>query len=523
MEPIGRRSLIVGTAAAVAALRLRNAGLPAALGRQARALVDDPFTLGVATGDPSADGFVIWTRLAPDPTNGGGMAPDPVTVGWEVAADAGFAQVVRSGSVVTTADLAHTVHVVVDGLEPDNEWWVRFTADTFTSPVGRGRTLPAGGTPPLRFAFASCQSYTSGYYTALRHLAGSGCDLWLHLGDYIYEGGGTGPVRSHGSGECLTLADYRNRYALYKTDADLQAAHAAAPVIPVWDDHEIDNDYAGDTDENGASGGPFQDRRAAGYRAWFEHQPVRLTAPTGPDLQIYRSFSWGDLAAFHMLDGRQYRDPQPCGDDLLSDCPERTTVDRTMLGADQRSWLLSGLSSSTAIWDIVGQQTVFTPLPFAGLYNTDQWDGYPQDRQRVWDVLRQRPNPVVCTGDIHAAGAARMHHDLEDVATERIGTELVGTSVSSGFADAALVDAAETLARGLPYVEYVNARQRGYALVDLTAESLRAEFRVVNDATVPNGTVSVDHVIEVAARSGAAPAPTAPPAQPVPADARFTG
>ncbi|HYI60476.1 MAG TPA: alkaline phosphatase D family protein [Acidimicrobiales bacterium] len=525
MEPIGRRSLIMGTAAAVAALRLRNAGLPALLGAQARALVDDPFTLGVATGDPTADGFVAWTRLAPDPVGGGGVGPDPVTVGWEVASDAGFAQVVRSGAVVATADLAHTVHVVVDGLEPDGEWWVRFTAETFTSPVGRGRTLPAGGTPALRFALASCQSYTSGYYTALRSLAGEGCDLWLHLGDYIYENGGSGPVRAHTPGECFTLAEYRNRYAQYKTDPDLQAAHASAPVIPVWDDHEVDNNYAGDWGADGQTAAQVRARRTAGYRAWFEHQPVRLTAPTGPGLEIYRSFSWGDLATFHMLDGRQYRDPAPCGGEL-ADCPERTAVDRSMLGAEQRSWLTSGLGRSTAVWDVVGQQTVFTPLPFGPYFNTDQWDGYPQDRQRVWEVLRQRPNPVVCTGDIHAAGVARMHHDLDDVATERIGTELVGTSISSAFTDAALTDVAETLARGLPYVEYVNARQRGYTVVDLTADALHAEFKVVSDATVPDGTVSVDHVVDVAARVVVVPPDqtgTAPPAQPVTADARFTG
>lgn len=532
VEPIGRRSLIVGAAAAVAALRLRSAGTPLPRPRQQARLVDDPFTLGVATGDPTASGFVAWTRLAPDPTNGGGVGPDPVVVTYEVASDGGFGQVVRSGEVTALADLAHTVHVDLDGLDPDAEWWVRFTADGFASPVGRGRTLPASGTSALRFGFVSCQDFVDGYYTALRGLAGEGCDLWLHLGDYMYENATpSSSVRSHGDDECFTLDQYRNRYGVIKGDADLQAAHQAAPVVVVWDDHEVDNDYAGTS----GAGGPSQviARRTAGYRAWFEHQPVRLTAPTGPDLQIHRRLSWGDLATFHMLDGRQYRDPQPCGGEL-ADCPERTAVDRTLLGADQRQWLADGIGGSSAVWDVVGNQTVFVPLPFGPAYNNDQWDGYPQDRDRVWEILKARPNPLVVTGDIHAAGVARMHATLDDPDTERIGTELVGTSVSSSF-DPGLVDAAEALVSGIPYIEYVNARQRGYTVVDLTAAGMRAEYKVVSDATVPDGSISTAFVYEQPARRVDAPVPaeesppaaggagTAPPATPISGRASFTG
>lgn len=532
MEPIGRRSLIAGTAAAVAALRLRNAGLPLPAASRAALLADAPFTLGVATGDPTADGFVAWTRLAPDPTNGGGMAPDPVAVGWEVASDPGFAQVVQSGSATATADLAHTVHVVVTGLAPASEWWVRFTVPGFTSPVGRAVTLPASGTPPLRFGFASCQSYTSGYYTALRGLAAEGCDLWLFLGDYIYENGGAGAVRDHPPGECFTLTDYRNRYGLYKSDLDLQAAHAAAPVVVVWDDHEVDNNYGDESGAGGQTPAQILARRTAGYRAWFEHQPVRLGAPTGADLQIYRRFAWGDLATFHMLDGRQYRDPAPCGGEI-ADCPEREGVDRSMLGADQRAWLTDGLAASTATWDVLGQQTVFAPMPIGPFYNTDQWDGYPQDRDRVWGALRERPNPLVLTGDIHAAGVARLHHDLTDVESERIGTELVGTSVSSSPNEALATPAVEALVRAIPWVDYVNAQKRGYVVVDLTADALHAEYKVVSDATVPDGTIATDHVVDVAARAVVPPAepvppidgevPPASPADPIPTEADFTG
>lgn len=518
MEPIGRRSLILGAAATVATLRLQSTGLALPSPARTARLDADPFALGTATGDPTATGFVAWTRLAPDPTNGGGMAPDPVAVAWEVASDPGFASVVQSGTVNAIADLAHTVHVDVDGLDPDAEWWVRFSADGFDSPVARGRTLPASGTTPLRFGFVSCQNYPSGYYTALRALAGEGVDLWLHLGDYIYENGGTGPVRSQGPDEIFTLADYRNRYGVYKSDPDLQATHHAAPMVAVWDDHEVDNNYADEDGQNDQTAEQILARRTAGYRAWFEHLPVRLTAPTGPDLKIYRRFEWGDLATFHMLDGRQYRDPAPCGGAIV-ECPERVGTGRTMLGAEQRQWLADGLAASDAVWDVVGQQTVFAPMPLGPFFNLDQWDGYPEDRQAVWELLRRRPNPVVCTGDIHAAGVARLHHDLEDIASERIGTELVGTSVSSTF-PADLVDAAEGLIAPLPWIDYVNPRQRGYTVVDVTAGKLVATYKVVSDTSVPDGTISVAHVVEVDARTGTNPPPTTSTTTPAPPSSR---
>jgi alkaline phosphatase D len=503
-----RRALLIGAATAVAAVRLGATAL-AAPARRAP-LPADPFTLGVASGDPAADGFVLWTRLAPDPLNGGGMPPEPVAVTWEVAGDATFSSVALGGVVNAVADLAHTVHVEVAGLEPDTAYWYRFTVEGWDSPVGRARTLAVGSPEALRFGFVSCQNYASGYYPALAALATEDCDLWLHLGDYIYENEGGGPTRSHGPDECFTLAQYRDRYALYKTDPDLQAAHHAAPVIPIWDDHEVDNNYTVVDDA----------RQTAAYRAWFEHLPVRLSAPDGPSLQIFRRFRWGDLATLHMLDGRQYRDPPPCGGGL-ADCPERLGEDRTLLGAEQQAWLQAGLGSSDAVWDVVGQPVVFSPLPFGPLFNNDQWDGYPLQRDRVWSMLKLRPNPVVVTGDIHAAGVAGLHGTLGDVSTTRIGTELVGTSVSSRF-DPALIDAAEALIQALPYVEYGNARDRGYTIVDLTRERMRATFKVVSTIDSREATVSVAYVADVAARSEAV-APPAPPAAPVPAAASYTG
>ncbi|QYG94146.1 alkaline phosphatase [Iamia sp. SCSIO 61187] len=534
MEPIGRRSLLVGAAATVAAVRLRSLLAPLPAG--AAPLPVDPFTLGVATGDPTSSGFIAWTRLAPDPTNGGGMPPDDVPVEWVVARDAAMSDVAASGTVAAVAELAHTVHVDVTGLAPDREWFVQFHVEGWSSPVGRGRTLPASGTGALRFGFVSCQKYASGYYTALRGLSEEGVDLWFHLGDYIYENAASGPVRPEATIEAVTLDDYRNRYAIYKSDPDLQAAHHAAPVIVVWDDHEVDNNYADEVGQGGQTTAQIRARRQAGYRAWFEHLPVRLPVPTGPDLQIYRGFDWGDLARFHMLDGRQYRDPAPCQVEAeanplgLADCPARTGEDRTMLGADQRRWLADSLASSPAVWDVVGQQTVFVPLPIAGGYNTDQWDGYPQDRQRVWELLRQRLNPVILTGDIHVGGVARLHHELEDVATERIGTELVGTSVSSAASiPDELADVADEIVGSIPYIEYANVRQRGYTVVDLTADSMRYEYKVVADATVPDSAITTAHTGQVPARvapAGPPPPdgpPTAGPAVPVTAPATFTG
>jgi alkaline phosphatase D len=505
MVDLQRRALLVGAAATVATLRLGAAALAAPVRRAP--LPADPFTLGVASGDPAADGFVLWTRLAPDPLNGGGMPPEVVPVTWEVGRDQAFTTIDATGVVNAIGDLAHTVHVEVDGLDPDATYWYRFAVEGWTSPVGRARTLAVGSPDALRFGFVSCQSYASGYYTALAALATEDCDLWLHLGDYIYENAGGGPTRSHGPDECVTLDQYRDRYALYKTDPDLQAAHHAAPVIPIWDDHEVDNNY----EVVDAA------RQAAGYRAWFEHLPVRLATPTGPSLEIFRRLEWGDLATFHMLDVRQYRDPAPCGG-ALADCPERLGEDRTLLGADQQTWLQAGLAGSSAVWDVVGQQVVFSPLPFGGSYNNDQWDGYPQQRDRVWAMLRQRPNPVIVTGDIHAAGVAGLHATLGDVATERIGTELVGTSVSSRF-DPELVEAAEAIISSLPYVEYVNASDRGYTIVDLTRDRMRATYRVVSTIDSREATVATAYVAEVAARTGG----SAPPAAPVLAAVSFTG
>jgi alkaline phosphatase D len=500
---IDRRAFLVGSAAGALTLGVGRWAGPAAAQQ-----LPDPFTLGVASGDPLADRVILWTRLAPDPLNGGGMPPADVPVLWEVASDEAFTDVVATGTAVAEAQHAHTVHVDATGLAPDTWYWYRFTALAFVSPTGRTRTAPGEGctADSLRFGFASCQNWTAGFYAAHRHLAAEDLDLTVFLGDYIYEGGGGG-VRPHNSGEIFTLLEYRNRYAQYKGDADLQASHAARPWLVIWDDHEVDNNYADDNHEGGDPPAAFLERRAAAYKAWWEHQPVRLAPPTGPDLGIHRTFTWGGIADLLLLDGRQYRDDQACGDGLQVPCAGWDDPARSMLGAEQEQWLFDDLQRSQATWKVVANQTVFTKLPLGSAFNMDQWDGYPASQQRVHDALAGITNPIVITGDIHAAGIAELRADYDDPDSAVIGTELVGTSISSTFPPE-LVDAAEAIISSLPWISYANARDRGYAVVDLTHDRMEATYRVVDDPTDPGSGVRTDTTHTVASVGlGAACAP----------------
>jgi alkaline phosphatase D len=273
-----------------------------------------PFTLGVASGSPLPTGVVLWTRLAPEPLNGGGMGRDAVVVHWELAHDESFGQVVQRGTVDALPAQAHSVHVEVSGLEPARWYFYRFVAGAEISPVGRTRTAPAAdGSPPLlRFGLGSCQHFEQGYYAAHRHLTAEGLDLMVFVGDYIYEGRGrSGRVRRHVGGEARTLVEYRNRHAQYKTDPDLQRLHAAVPWLVTWDDHEVDNDYAGTRSES--LDPDFRGRRLAAYQAYFEHMPLReRPRPTEARMVLRSRHNWGRLARFHVLDGRQRRTPQAC-------------------------------------------------------------------------------------------------------------------------------------------------------------------------------------------------------------------
>jgi alkaline phosphatase D len=456
-------------------------------------LPDGLFALGVSSGEPIPDGVVLWTRLAPDPLNGGGMPAVDVPVRWQVADDDAFRSIVVEGTAVASPAWAHCVKVDVRGLRPGAWYHYRFLVGDEASPTARTRTAPAPtSTDGLRFLVASCQNWKDGFWSAWAHAPAEDADLVIHLGDYIYEGGqgGTGIVRDHNSPEVTTLDAYRNRWGLYKGDPAIQAAHAACPWVVTWDDHEVENNYAGLVPQVEAESPGFPARRAAAYQAWWEHQAVRIPRPTGPDLRIHRSLGWGSVARFHALDTRQYRSNQACGtEDLGEDCPGRTDPTTTMLGAQQEAWLGQGLAASTATWDVLANQVVMTAMPLAGTYfNYDQWDGYPVARERLFAQLRAaQSNAVVLTGDIHAAGVADLIGD--DLSGTPVGTELVGTSISSRF-DPELADAAEDLIAALDHVDYVNVRQRGYLRCDVTPSTLTAAFRMVDTVASPTSPIA---------------------------------
>ncbi len=413
------------------------------------ALRADPFTLGVASGDPAPDGFVIWTRLAVDPLaeDGlGGMPSRDRTVGWQVATDARFRDVVRAGSAPARVESGHSVHVEVDGLRPGREYFYRFRVGRHVSPAGRSRTAPSYRSLPgaLAMSFVSCSQYEHGWFTAYRRLAEDQPDLVLHLGDYQYEYRAdsyvapSGNVRDHRGPETVTLANYRQRLAQYKTDPDLQAAHAVAPWLVVFDDHEVDNNWADEVPENAASVPGFMQRRADALRAYYENMPLRRSAvPRGPGMQLYRRLQWGRLANFHMLDTRQFRDDQACGDGY-DDCPPAEQPDRSLPGVEQERWLAEGFQRSRARWDVLGQQVFYgrrdsTPTP-DNRVSMDAWDGYPASRDRVtqsWVAAGVR-NPIVLTGDVHAHWASEVLTDFRAADSPVVGSEFVCSSVTSG-------------------------------------------------------------------------------------------
>jgi alkaline phosphatase D len=455
-----------------------------------------PFALGVASGDPAPDGFVLWTRLGHDPLHGGGMPRSRVGVGWEVAGDESFRRVLARGQALALPELAHSVHVEVAGLEPSRDYFYRFTAGGERSPVGHARTAPARGElRSLAFGVASCQSYQSGYFTALRHLAGEDLDAVLHLGDYIYESGSWGrtPVRVQGS-EVVSLAEYRQRYALYKSDPDLQAAHARHAFVVTWDDHEVVNNYADDRPWSDMPRERFLKRRAAAYQAYYEHLPLRSTSmPRGPNLRLYRRLSYGGTAELHVLDTRQYRTDQPCGDGVTRRCPEAFDPKATLLGSAQKAWLLEGLARSTARFDLVLNQVPFGQIdndagPDAR-YDADKWDGYLAERRAlVGAFAKRRTGPVLVTGDMHANAAVDLKTDFDDERSAVVGAEFVGTSISTAGDGDDVSSFGEIVLRANPHVRFFNG-QRGYLRCRVTPERFATDFRVLDYVKQPGSPV----------------------------------
>ncbi|HLS85276.1 MAG TPA: alkaline phosphatase D family protein [Burkholderiales bacterium] len=451
----------------------------------------DPFGLGIASGYPGPRGVVLWTRLV------GAVSASPVTVRWEVAADEGMRRVVAGGETVAEPQWAHSVHVEVDGLQPDRWYWYRFRTREAESAIGRTRTAPAPGTPAarLRFAVAACQQYEHGYYAAYRHMAADAPDLVVFLGDYIYEATwGRELLRSHGAPEAFTLADYRARYALYKSDPDLQAMHAACPWIVTWDDHEVVNDYAADRGSAFVEPAEFFLRRAAAYQAFYEHMPLPARMrPSRGALPLHCALDWGTLARFCMLDDRQYRAQHACpqprrrgGGSTRVDveaCPDLAAPERSLLGWPQERWLEGVLAASPAHWNVLAQQTrmaQWDQRPGSGRNAwTDGWDGYPAARRRLLELLGEgrARNPVVLGGDIHAFHVAELKPDFDDPASAAVAAEFVTTSISS------YGPSYERLQAALPenpHVLLADGRYRGYLRVDLVPGLWRADLRAMD-------------------------------------------
>ena len=498
-----RRVLLQGTAALSFAPWLLHPARAADVAR---------FALGVASGQPRSDGMVLWTRLV------GADLPERVPVRWELARDEHFREIAALGEESAEAAWAHSVHAEPAGLEPGRWYWYRFTALGQRSSVGRTRTAPApADTASLKFAIASCQRWDSGHYAAWRHLAAEELDLVMFLGDYIYEyGSRPDSVRQTESKATVTTLDqYRARYATHKSDPALQAAHAAAPWLLVWDDHEVSNDYArlqGQTLQPN-----FRQQRAAAYQAYWEHMPYPKSArPSGIDMRITGRLDWGRLARIHLLDDRQYRDVQACpkpgrgGANTVSlkACPELLDPKRTLLGAEQERWLAEGWSLDRP-WNLLAQQTLMAqfswtdPANGGATYWTDGWDGYAPARKRLLGTVAQRtvPGVVVLGGDVHAHYVADLKADFDDAAAKVIATEFCGTSISSLGLPQDRIDAARTFN---PHIRYGRGDQRGYMHFVLDTKQLQVKLQVVDDALdAASGISTAARFMVDAARPGA--------------------
>ena len=498
----------------VGALAGVTLGAPAIL-RAQQLFTAYPFALGIAAGDPAPDGFVIWTRLAPDPlAPHGGMPMGNVAVDWEVAADPGFRMVAAKGSALARPELAHSVHVEVGGLLPGRPYWYRFAVGSEASPHGTARTTPARGArlDRLRLGVVGCQNYEQGWFTAYRHIADEPeLDFIFHYGDYIYEsrgsamifgqGGKAQPdVRSHVGGEIYSLDDYRRRYAQYKSDPNLQAAHASCAWWVTFDDHEVQDNYAGLTDKHLTPPEIFALRRAAAYQAWYEHMPVRASAlPNGPNIQMYRRARYGDLVDMHFLDTRQFRTDQPCGDETKPYCAGIDDPRAQMIGPAEERWLAQGLRGG-ARWNGIAQQVMMMPLnrrtgdERETIYNVDSWAGYDAPRERVLEMFKGLGNVVVLTGDEHQNWAGEVRRDRGR--GEAVAAEFVVTSISSGGDGSDKSAAMDAILAENPALKFYNS-QRGYALCEVTPDAWETKLRVVEKVSLPGLSIATRATITV--------------------------
>jgi alkaline phosphatase D len=518
-----RRQVLVASTAAGATF------LVGRFGRAQSQQHGHPFTLGVASGYPLPDGFVLWTRLAPVPLapDGFGGLFEAVPVLWEVATDGDMKTVIRRGTTEAVRASAHSVHVEVSGLQPGRPYWYRFTALGEQSQIGRTRTAPApdDANAALRFAFASCSHWEFGYFSAYRHMAEADLDLVIFLGDYIYEY--TVPdafadriVRKHDGPTATDLVGFRNRHALYRTDPDLQALHASAPCLVTWDDHEVENDYAERWSQNmNTSPDEFLRRRAQAYQAYYEHMPLRATAsPRDGAIHLHERIRFGKLATFTVLDGRQYRSKQPCevppsrrGRLVTDACVERLDPKRSLLGAQQEQWLFEGFARSDTAWNLLAQGQLmaqFRQRTAGGdvAHWTEGWDGYPASRERILEAIAatRLRNPVVIGGDIHSFWATDLKADFNNPSSPTVATEFVCTSITS---EPPPYEPFFKVLPDNPHIRYFESRHRGYVAVDLNAERMDTKFQIISERRDQNATLStLKRFVVESGKPGAVPA-----------------
>jgi alkaline phosphatase D len=481
-----------------------------------------PFALGVASGSPMPTSVVLWTRLATPLKSGKSIPNATIDVQWQVSEDDKFTRIVGKGISQAVPLLGHSIHVEATNLKPHRRYWYRFQVADALSAIGSTITAPLNDSQvaSLRVVLASCQNFEQGYFHAWKHAVAEQPDLVLFTGDYIYEYGANmsaGRPRQHNSPEVKTLDEYRNRYSLYKSDVDLQAAHAAAPWISTWDDHEVANDYASDRDEQFRDG--FLKRRGAAYQAYWENMPLpvaMLDMAKLPAMQIYSRYSWGRLAQFHVLDDRQYRDYQVCPQNGKSgsstvwrdQCPALDDPKRSLLGAKQEAWLADGLQKDMATWTVIGQQTLMAHMNQAmGVefdkgrerFWTDGWNGYQPARERLLQSVAnaqsagRAKDTLVLGGDVHAWYLAdlQMQKDVaqKGKAAAIVASEICGGSITSGSWPQ---DISEKIVRNLPHYHYTRSDKRGYTLIDFNSKVATVKLRAVADVKLVESPVHTD-------------------------------
>ena len=467
-----------------------------------------PFALGVTSGDPAADGFVIWTKLAPKPFEPhGGMPMVPLPVKWEVASDDRFKTIVASGEATARPELGHSVHVEVTGLQPDRPYWYRFALGSDQSSRGRARTLPLAlaSLASLKFGVAGCQNYEDGLFTAFRHLAREDdLNFVFHYGDFIYEYKQRGPdydkdglpedqVRHHIGQDCFDVADYRLRYAQYLSDYDLQAARANHTWFSTFDDHEVENNWVGDHDWKDVPPEIFRLRRQAGLQVWYEYMPVRaaMLPRDGIITNMYREARFGDLLSIDFLDTRSFRSDQPCNDGFKPNCPGIDDSKATVISAQEESWLVDNLKRGRTKWNCLAQQVMMMSLDRrryadekAKIYNIDSWAGYSVPRNRLLAKMRGLDNVIVLTGDEHQNFAG-----LLDNGDKTVAVEFVSTSISSGGNGSDLRTGSDMMLKNNPELKFIND-QRGYLVCEVTPDAWTTKARVVDQVSTPGGAIS---------------------------------